>query len=245
MNPLLLRDDVGRAKQSCYDLPDEHFSYGRPGNQDVEGAREVSMRWVSHTPSRQPEGAAPDFMNLNKRATAAKITTSKDLKHFKNLIEESLSPQYSSSPGQAKDTVPSDVISGFTYGRKVRPGTPIQEVISYRFAEKSERELNRFYSDFRDVQEASKTQVRKIPLTAASRGHASAHKKASTTMQQSKELFKLGKFKRVPARVITQHNLQRPLEDGEEYMDGFEQAFATEPPPLGAGAVEVAPVESY
>jgi len=206
-NPLLMRDDVGRAKQSCYDLPDEHFSYGRPGNQDVEGAREISMRWVSHTPSRQPEGATTDFKNLNKRAALAKVTTPKDLRHFKNLIEDQLAPQYSaSSPGQVKDTIPSDVIQGFTYGRKVRPSTPIQEVISYRFADKSEQELNRFYSDFRDVQEASRTQVRKIPLTAASRGHASAHKKAVTSLDQGKELFKIGKFKRVPPRVVTNHH---------------------------------------
>jgi len=209
-NPLLLRDDVGRAKQSCYDLPDEHFSYGRPGNQDVEGAREVSMQWVSHTPSRSPEGSAPDFMVLNKRATAAKITTSKDLKHFKNLIEDNIaSPQYSAPSGQAKDTIPSDVIQGFTYGRKVRPSTPIQEGISYRFAEKSEKELNRFYSDFKEVQAASKAQVRKIPLTAASRGHASAAKKAVLSADEGKELFKLGKFKRVGPKVVTQHPLPR------------------------------------
>ena len=41
-NPLLVKDDVGRAKPSCYKLPPEDFSYGRPDMPDYEGAREVS-----------------------------------------------------------------------------------------------------------------------------------------------------------------------------------------------------------
>lgn len=222
-NPLLQRDGVGRAKQSCYDLPDEHFSYGRPGNTDQEGAREVSMHWVCHTPSRNPEGAAPDFMTLNKRATAAKIATAKDLKHFKGLIDADISKVYrDTQTPQAKDTVPSDVIHGFTYGRKVRPSTPIQEVISYRFADKYEKELGRFYKDFKEVQEASKVQVRKITTTAASRGHASAAKKAIMT-EDDKEPFKLGKFKRVGPKVYTYHQhgarAQEEIEDDLLFAD--------------------------
>merc|ERR1740115_69808 len=59
-NPLLVRDEVGKAKASCYDLPDGRFPYGRPGNHDSEGAREVSMFWVSHKASQPPECTAPD-----------------------------------------------------------------------------------------------------------------------------------------------------------------------------------------
>jgi len=164
-----------------------------------------------------------------KRAAAAKVTTSKDLKQFKNLIEDNLTQQNSAPSGQVKDTIPSDVIQGFTYGRKVRPSTPIQEVISYRFAEKSEQELNRFYSDFRDVQEASKTQVRKIPLTVASRGHASAHKKAMMMgLDQGKELFKIGKFKRVGPRVVTKHSHTRPGDEVFEDLESLDQVVTAE-----------------
>eukprot|EP00929_Paragymnodinium_shiwhaense_P116984 TRINITY_DN8707_c0_g1_i4.p1 TRINITY_DN8707_c0_g1~~TRINITY_DN8707_c0_g1_i4.p1 ORF type:complete len:294 (+),score=50.73 TRINITY_DN8707_c0_g1_i4:110-991(+) len=228
-NPLLVRDDVGRAKPSCYDLPHEHFAYGRPCNSDVEGAREVSMRWVSHTPSSEPEIMAPDFVCFNKRATAAKITTARDLKHFRKErdVLVAAAQQRSTSAGAPmsarlhKTSVAEMLPDGFVHGRKVRPSTPIQEVISYRFAEKSERELKRFYTDFRDAQELAQTQVRKIPLTTASRGHASAARRVMLQKEETKELFKMKKWDRAAPKV---KNCRKPVVgyggsnyDGSEY----------------------------
>lgn len=39
-NSLLLKDDVGRAKPSSYNLPPVVYTYGRPLERDDEGARE-------------------------------------------------------------------------------------------------------------------------------------------------------------------------------------------------------------
>ena len=39
-NTLLVKDDVGHAKPSCYDLPARQFIYGRPLDRDPEGAKE-------------------------------------------------------------------------------------------------------------------------------------------------------------------------------------------------------------
>lgn len=216
-NPLLVKDDVGKAKPSCYNLPKEEFAYGRPGNMDMEGAREVSMQWVPHMPSRGHEEVVTDFITLHRKAAGAKVTTPRDLKHFR-LERDGMyrSPRSVSHQPPLKDdlvsdrvikdtVIPSDVIPGFTYGRKVRPSTPIQEVISYRFAERSEQELHRFYTDFREVQHAARTQVRKIPLTNASRGHASTAKKAAMITESPKELFKISKFKRVTNKVKSRH----------------------------------------
>lgn len=247
-NPLLVRDAVGRAKPSCYDLPSEQFAYGRPCNQDMEGAREVSMRWVSHTPSSEPETSAPDFVCFNKRATAAKITTARDLKHFRkerDVIVAAAQSHHQRSPSagaaapmsaRLKQTTVAEMLpDGFVHGRKVRPSTPIQEVISYRFAEKSERELNRFYSEFRDAQELAQTQVRKIPLTVASRGHAQASKKANVHKEETKELFKLKKWDRVTPKV---KNYRKPVEgyggsnfDGSEYGAPTDEVGLAEPQP--------------
>mmetsp|Transcript_14984 Transcript_14984/g.26246 ORF Transcript_14984/g.26246 Transcript_14984/m.26246 type:complete len:301 (-) Transcript_14984:149-1051(-) len=205
-NLLLVRDAVGKAKPTCFDLPEATFSYGRPGNTDLEGAREVSMRWVSHTPSKGQEEDEPDFMAVNRRAAQAKITNAKDLREYRKETEVrggggSLSAR-GHMTGMAKPIIPSDVIPGFSYGRKVRPSTPIHEVISARFAETSERQLDRFYAEMRDVREASRTQVRKIPLTAATRARAASVKKALAQHEDdSKEPFKLTKFKRVGPKV--------------------------------------------
>ena len=45
-----------RPKPTCFNLPDHQFSYGRPGNQDSEGAREAGTDWVSRTFSMAPPG---------------------------------------------------------------------------------------------------------------------------------------------------------------------------------------------
>lgn len=201
-NPLLVRDDVGKAKPSCYDLPDDRFSYGRPGNHDSEGAREVSMYWVSHKASPMPESNAPDFVWFNKRAASARVTTARDLAYYRKE-HDSLTPRYG-LPGAGKSprVIPSDVINGFTYGKKVRPSTPIDEVFSNRFAEQAEDDLRRFYTEYRDEHERASSRVRKIPLTTASRGHASQAKKAMTRKEDSREEdFKIRKFKNVATKI--------------------------------------------
>jgi len=39
-NTLLVKDDVGHAKPSTYDLPQNRFVYGRPLDRDPENAKE-------------------------------------------------------------------------------------------------------------------------------------------------------------------------------------------------------------
>lgn len=200
-NPLLVRDDVGKAKPSCYDLPHDRFTYGRPGNHDAEGAREVSMFWVGHKKSSPPESSAPDFAWFNKRAASARVTTAKDLKHYRREHDE-LTPRYGQpSPRNPQKVIPSDVISGFTYGKKVRPSTPMDDVMSYRYAEQAEDDLMKFYTEYRDEHARAASQVRKIPLTNASRGHATQGKKAHQQEETREEHFKIKKFRNVSTKI--------------------------------------------
>lgn len=202
-NPLLLKDDIGKAKNSCYDLPDGFFAFGRPGNQDLEGAREVSMHWVSHMPSRQQVEETPNFISHNKKALAAKATNARDLAQFRR---EGCTADYPSSARgprhTPRDQIPSDVYCGFTYGRKIRPSTPIQEVITNRFAEQSERELSGAYTVLQAQRDASATQVRKIPVTRAAKGHASSANRSGTDWNDvGGGLFKMAKFKNVASKI--------------------------------------------
>mmetsp|Transcript_35568 Transcript_35568/g.62830 ORF Transcript_35568/g.62830 Transcript_35568/m.62830 type:complete len:297 (-) Transcript_35568:99-989(-) len=207
-NPLLVRDGVGRAKPSCYDLPHEAFSYGRPGNHDVEGAREVSMHWVSHQASAVPQSPAPDFLWFNKRAATAKVSNAKDLSLFRKEMEAvtprsygNRTPRSSTAPVRSRGVVPSDIVPGFTYGKKIRPSTPIDEVITHRFADKSESELMRFYTEYRTHHEQAVNQVRKISQTTASRGHGAKARKANQELDETKDLFKIRKFKNVGCKI--------------------------------------------
>lgn len=203
-NLLLVRDDVGRPKPTCFDLPDNQFSYGRPGNQDSEGAREVSMRWVGHTRSKRMQADEPDFMSVNRKAAADRVTNAKDLRHYFQQAPDP--PRLSGrSRNLGKPLIPSDVILGFAYGRKVRPSTPIQEVISARFAERAEHQLLDFYSEMKEVRDATRSQVRKIPFTTATRACRAARKAIleEDNPHWKQEPFKLSKFKRVRAKVTS------------------------------------------
>lgn len=229
-NPLLVRDDVGKAKASCYDLPDGRFAYGRPGNHDSEGAREVSMLWVSHKPSPTPECSAPDFVWFNKRAASARVTTARDLAFYRKE-HENLTPRYGvPMKGAASRVIPSDVIDGFTYGKKVRPSTPIDEVMSQRFAERAEEDLRKFYTEYRDQHEKAASQVRKIPLTAACRGHATQGKKAHRLAETREDHFKIKKFQSIPTKVDTRRFrgarsqlLEQLIQEGQERASAAEE----------------------
>lgn len=235
-NPLLVKDEVGKAKASCYDLPHERFAYGRPGNHDSEGAREVSMHWVSHKPSRQPESTAPDFVWFNKRAASAKVTTARDLAFYRKE-HDSFTPRYGDSArGAPSRVIPSDVMTSYTYGKKVRPSTPIDDVMSHRFAEAAEDDLRKFYTDYRDELDNDSRKVRKIPMTTASRGHAlRAREEKQWGEETTQDMFKLSKFR---TRATTKINngrqkaahtallaqlikdAERPSDLGQEASDG-------------------------
>jgi len=205
---LLLKDDIGRAKPSTYDLPDERFAYGRPGNHDAEGAREVSMFWVSHTPSPAPRSTAPDFVLFNKRAASAGVHKATELARYRKDTDRT-TPRYGDrrSPS-ARGVIPSDLYSTFTYGKKVRPSTPIDEVISNRFGERANQSLDKHYSMYREDLRHS-TNVRKITTTVASRGHAIAARKAIKRREEEKkdEKFKLGRFKNITTKIDNRRKL--------------------------------------
>merc|ERR1711957_554853 len=102
----------------------------------------------------------------------------------------------------------------------------------------AEKDLSRFYEEFHRVQDHAQNQVRKIPFTTASRGHASGpKKKAMLSADDEKELFKLTKFKKISAKVKTQH---RKFRDDTEISDTeFDYAGSNDGAPLEA------PVQSY
>jgi hypothetical protein len=181
------------------------------------------MCWVSHTPSPTPECAAPDFVWFNKRAASARVTTARDLAFYRRE-NDNLTPRYN-LPGKSAPTrvVPSDVIPSFTYGKKVRPSTPIDDVMSHRFAEQAEDDLKRFYTEWADMQDNASTMVRKIPLTTASRGHAQFVKKATQYEEAREEHFKIKKFKNIATKIDNRRHksacgmlLDRLTAEGEE-----------------------------
>jgi len=197
-NPLLVRDDVGKAKPSSYDLPGEQFAFGRAELADVEGAREVTMNWVSHKPHSREEDKGINFVALNKLAAKKNIS----LKLARKQMDGHVSPP--KSHGLPLKVHPSDVCPTFTYGKHTRPSTPIASVISNQYAAEYEMAQEINYKQYEEEKQA----VRAAPVaeTKASVGHkiGAARRREEVLKKQSgeeKELFKMKKFQKVQSTM--------------------------------------------
>merc|ERR1712139_129488 len=179
------KDDVGKARPSCYDLPGEEFAYGRPDNPDFEGAREVTMQWVSHTPRARMVESVQDFRKLNKMAIGVKACTAGAVAKHRASNNLPLSAR-SSYTGPAPKVIPSDVVPAFTYGKATRPSTPIASVVSYQYSSEFEDDISMQYEYLRMKKEYD-AQIRKIPITKATRGHASSFRKVADDLIAPKD----------------------------------------------------------
>jgi len=200
-NPLLATDDVGRAKQTTYTIPGGSFSFGMPTCQEDHGAREAVNSWNDHKPSLDPRGEPGlSFVKLNKIAIGIK-----DLKALKKGAREAkaASDGLAQTPRAAprSDWIPSDVDPGFAYGRKVRPSTPMGQVINNINGVAAEQALAQKYAEFNQQKEEASHMVYKIYSTKSSRGHSVGKGPACAAAQQQEAAFKLSRFKKAGPKV--------------------------------------------
>mmetsp|Transcript_83111 Transcript_83111/g.220540 ORF Transcript_83111/g.220540 Transcript_83111/m.220540 type:complete len:228 (-) Transcript_83111:109-792(-) len=198
-NAILVKDDIGRAKQTCYDLPHEGHAYGRAEMPDLEGAREVTMNWASHVPRPKPGASGQDFKLINKMATRSKVASAKDLAEFRRNNDFPLTQ--SGPAGVLPKVIPSDVIPSFAYGRKSRPSTPISAVVGGHYAAEYEDALDRNYSRY--AEEQGPPGPRKVKLTKAATDRISdaRTRRAMENSMDIKEPFKMKKFSKVSSRL--------------------------------------------
>jgi len=191
---------MGKPRPSCYDLPADGFAYGQPAEPDVEGAREVTMQWVSHKATPRADDSRQDFRRLNKLAIGEKACTAPAVAKHRRKVNLPLSAR-STYSGPGPKVIPSDVVVGFTYGKKTRPSTPIGSVVSYQFSAEFEEDIGNMYEKHKKEKEIA-AQIRKIHLTKAAKGHASyASKKNVAETTAPPDMFKITKFKKIQCKV--------------------------------------------
>lgn len=199
-NAVLVKDDVGKAKPTIYDLPHEGHAYGRSEPPDLEGAREVTMYWAAHVPRPHVGPVCQDFRKINKTAAKSGVVNAKQLADWRKGTDIKLIP-----PGPAgclPKVIPSDVIPSFAYGRKSRPSTPIAAVVGNQYAAESEEMLDAIYRAHADKNGMpnAKTKI-KLTRAASVRIVGSRQARALSECPEYKEPFKLTKFKKVPSKL--------------------------------------------
>jgi hypothetical protein len=199
-NCLLVKDDVGRAKPSCYELPHEAHAFGRAEPADMEGAREVTMHWASHVPRPKNGPDCQDFRKINKMAAKQHVTTSKQLTQFRQANDVKLLPQ--GPAGAMPKVIPSDVIPSFAYGRKCRPSTPITYVVGNQYAAEFEEALDSKYNHYETQQERATSKLSVQLTRAASQRIVSSRTARHAPPPSEKVVWKMKKFAKAQSRLI-------------------------------------------
>mmetsp|Transcript_68159 Transcript_68159/g.142412 ORF Transcript_68159/g.142412 Transcript_68159/m.142412 type:complete len:229 (-) Transcript_68159:265-951(-) len=200
-NAVLVKDDVGKAKPTVYDLPPDGHAYGRCDPPDAEGAREITMHWASHVPRKKSGPECQDFRKLNRMAAKSGVANANDLKNWRTMNDVKLIPK--GPAGCMPKVIPSDVIPSFAYGVKSRPSTPINSVIGNHYGTEQE-ELLHFHYKQQAEQNEMPNGKRIVKLTVASKKQMVTGRYNRQMMDcppEPKEPFKLSKFKRVPAAI--------------------------------------------
>ena len=121
-NILLHRDDLGKKKPGIHTLPSTDFVYGKFSGQDKEGARDLMKHWQLHKSSAklQPEA---DVKLLNSMSAMNGLSTATEFRSFRKGKDI----QMRTPRSQSKMSLFSPEI---TYGKALRPATPINAVVS-------------------------------------------------------------------------------------------------------------------
>jgi hypothetical protein len=196
-NAVLVKDDVGKAKPTIYDLPPDGHAYGRSDPPDQEGAREVTMHWAAHVPRRKPGPECQDFRKLNRLAAQNGCTNALELAEWRTQNDVRLIPK--GPAGCLPKVIPSDVIPSFAYGRKSRPSTPIASVVGNTYGVEQEEALEFTYKKLAE-DNSRPNGKRVVRLTIASKqqiANARSARKLVDSPPPPKEEWKLSKFKNV------------------------------------------------
>jgi hypothetical protein len=199
-NAVLVKDDIGKAKPTVYDLPAEGHSYGRSEPADLEGAREVTMHWASHMPRPKVGPECQDFRKLNRVAAKSGVANAKQLADFRKDVDIKLIP-----PGPAgclPKVIPSDVIKSFSYGKKSRPSTPISHVVGNQYAMEYEEVLQQHYRALEESQGPSgKTRIKLTKGSKLQIANAKTMRQNLLDPPEAPEPWKMSKFSKVSSRL--------------------------------------------
>merc|ERR1719265_801026 len=131
-------------------------------------------------------------------AAGAGVKDAKDLSKFRSASSDAMVVVPHPASRAPVKIIPSDVVKSFAYGQKTRPSTPIQHVVSYQYGYEYEQHLEESYQNYENIKSQAMAPLKvRMNKAASQRKAASRH----AQVEEPKELFKLSKFKKVPAKM--------------------------------------------
>ena len=123
-NPILARDDVGRAKPTTFDLPPDEHLYGKKSDPRVEGVKEIV-----HKPIKKDKKELPPMMKnytkININAQGKKFAKRGEYLEFTKNMEIRVKRKIGNP--EIENILPDE---DFVYGVPNKPSIPIKTIIS-------------------------------------------------------------------------------------------------------------------
>eukprot|EP00306_Pavlova_sp_CCMP459_P022299 CAMPEP_0185558762 /NCGR_PEP_ID=MMETSP1381-20130426/52939_1 /TAXON_ID=298111 /ORGANISM="Pavlova sp., Strain CCMP459" /LENGTH=434 /DNA_ID=CAMNT_0028172333 /DNA_START=23 /DNA_END=1324 /DNA_ORIENTATION=+ len=196
-NSIIVKDELGKCRQTTYNLPGPEHTYGKALFREDEGTGEMIMSWMEHKPNPHAKPGR-DFKALNKRAVVSGAATAKAQTDFRKTHDARLKM---GTHEDRKFTLADD----FVHGKHTRPSTPIRELISsaYRWSWVADH----LEEEAMSTSPLSTRRSAKPASTKASRGHASGALQKSQSLAAAQESvvenkpFTMKRFQKVPAKV--------------------------------------------
>lgn len=183
-NILLVKDDVGKAKQSVRELPNSNYSYGSKFKKDYEGAGAIISSWQVHNPTTHIE-TEKDFRKLNRMSLNQKQITPKQVSEFVKQNDIKVKEKrYKKNTTEGYRS-----FSGEYFGLRNKPSTPMDMVVCYGYGNDAAEEKRKAYEE--------KLNVNNKPISRP-RAVKNSEKIESPV---SKKDFKMKKFQMVGSKI--------------------------------------------
>merc|ERR1719265_2847682 len=134
-------------------------------------------------------------------AAGAGVKDAKDLSKFRSASSDAMVVVPHPASRAPVKIIPSDVVKSFAYGQKTRPSTPIRHVVSYQYGYEYEQHLEESYQNYENIKSQAMAPLRVRMNKSASQRNAASRASRHAQVEEPKELFKLSKFKKVPAKM--------------------------------------------
>ncbi|TPX51381.1 hypothetical protein SeMB42_g00461 [Synchytrium endobioticum] len=203
-NPLLVPIQVGKSKCSVRTLPPDDYAYGLVIERDPNETTACSLQWKYTTASHRDAREAPlDYIAMNRNAAKKGLWTPKAVGAYRadNQIRVKLTDPTTAS-AQRRPKLPSDKNPSHTYGKLVRPSTPVAKLMNKAYYENQFLEETRRKEDA-EVQ-ARKEKLRKknahsvIP-PRSKKPHVA--KLGDTMADDPAKLYKMPRFRNVGPKI--------------------------------------------
>ena len=134
-NYLIAKDDVGKRKPVCVNLPNEVHVYGKKTDKDIENVQDLIYTWKI-SEKTQVKDVEKDFRILNKLGLKKKITRANQVREFRKN-----SPDFLISKRNRKMT------PEICFGQAAKPSTPIKALLANFYGDVATRDKHSQYED--------------------------------------------------------------------------------------------------